>query len=82
MNSNYKLTPKKLADYCKGRTCQNECKYNQLCYSVFNLDTPADAYECGKTSKEYKKLKTLLKLINAGVPNDINKILELKDKMI
>jgi hypothetical protein len=77
MNSNYKLTPKKLADYCNGRTCQSECKYNHLCYSVFKLATPADAYALGKSSEEYKKLKTLLNLINAGVPNDIGKIKEM-----
>lgn len=80
MNVKYKLTPKKLADYCNGRTCQSECKYNHLCYSVFKLDTPFDAYSLGKSSEEYKKLKTLLALINAGIPNDINKIMELKDK--
>lgn len=82
MNVKYKMTPKKLADYCNGRTCQSECKYNHLCYYVFKLDTPSDAYDSGKTSEEYKKLKSMLVLINSGVPNDINKIIELEDKFI
>ena len=77
MNSNYKLTPKKLADYCKNKTCQTECKYNHLCYFVFKLNTPADAYKHDKSSEEYKKLKTLLNLINTGIPNDISKIKEI-----
>lgn len=79
MKANTKITPKKLADYCDGRTCQSECKYNHLCFSVFGLDNAKDAYDCGRYSDEYKKLKILLAMINNGIPNDINKINELRN---
>lgn len=55
MKSNYKLTPKKLADYCNGLTCQTDCEYNHLCYSVFGLGRPDLAYKEDKKSEDYKK---------------------------
>ena len=81
MKSNYKLTPKKLADYCHGLTCQTDCKYNHLCYSVLGLDRPDLVYKEDKKSEDYKKLKALVSMINAGIPNDINKINELRKKI-
>ena len=81
MNSNYKLTPKKLTDYCNGLTCQTDCEYNHLCYSVFGLGRPDLAYKEDKKSEDYKKLKALVDMINSGIPNDINKINELRKKI-
>lgn len=73
MNSNYKTSPKKLADYCKDRVCQNQCRFNQICWYNFRLGRPEDAYASGKSSDEYKKLKHMAKMINEGVENDVNR---------
>lgn len=75
-SNNYKISPKKLAEYCKGRVCQNKCKYNKICWYNFRLDRPEDAYSQNKNSDEYKKLKCMVKMINMGIENDINKIVE------
>lgn len=76
MNSNYKTSPKKLAEYCKGRICQNQCKYNQICWFNFRLERPDNVYLTGKKSDDYKKLKYMVKMINDGVENDVNKVIE------
>lgn len=73
------ITPKKLADYCKCHTCQTNCKYNKICWSVFRLKEPCVIYDNlknNRSSSEFKKLNFLCGMINKNIPNDLNEILK------